>query len=357
MVANDTAEGRDLTIAVNELRAFLAQTRVQLKRYINTNGTLKKPLQPPSESESENFKPPFHHFILEPSPPEPIDWEVKLREVAELVDTTLFRAYMLVSPSLAGPLFRLDNFCDPDVVKEKLYESGRYSDLIDFLHGKKLHREALELLEKFGKSEADDEVTPALKGSQRTVGYLQQLPPEMIDLILEFAEWPLKTDPELGMEIFLADTENAETLPRNKVLDFLQRIDLKLAVRYLEHIIEELNDLTPDFHQRLIDLYLERLKVGQDEFESDDERKQWLGRLEAFLKSSTQYNKIRARSQLPTEGKHLFVVTCSAIWLTLFLKDPDFFECRAIVLSKMGQHRQALQIYVFQLKDYQKAEE
>lgn len=37
--------------------------------------------------------------------------------------------------------------------------------------------------------------------------------------------------------------------------------------------------------------------------------------------------------------------------------DPDFFESRAIVLSKMGQHKQALQIYVFQLKDYTKAEE
>lgn len=37
--------------------------------------------------------------------------------------------------------------------------------------------------------------------------------------------------------------------------------------------------------------------------------------------------------------------------------DPDFFESRAIVLSKMGQHKQALQIYVFQLKDYDKAEE
>lgn len=39
------------------------------------------------------------------------------------------------------------------------------------------------------------------------------------------------------------------------------------------------------------------------------------------------------------------------------MSDPDFFESRAIVLSKMGQHKQALQIYVFQLKDYAKAEE
>ena len=37
--------------------------------------------------------------------------------------------------------------------------------------------------------------------------------------------------------------------------------------------------------------------------------------------------------------------------------DPDYFEPRAVVLSKMGQHKQALQIYVFQVKDYDKAEE
>jgi hypothetical protein len=240
---------------------------------------------------------------MDTSAPGLVDWAVKLREVAELVDTTLFRAYMLVSPSLAGPLFRLDNFCDPEVVNEKLYESGRYSDLIDFLHGKKLHRESLELLAKFGKNEADEDVSPTLRGPHRTVGYLQQLPPEMIDLILEFIEWPLQVDPDLGMEVFLADTENAETLPRHKVLDFLQIISLKLAVKYLEHVIEELNELEPDFHQRLIDLYLERLRGGQEEFEDEEERKEWLSKLEAFLKSSFQYNKIRAFKQLPTDGE------------------------------------------------------
>lgn len=37
--------------------------------------------------------------------------------------------------------------------------------------------------------------------------------------------------------------------------------------------------------------------------------------------------------------------------------DPEFFEARAIVFSKMGQHRQALEIYVFKLGEYSKAEE
>lgn len=37
--------------------------------------------------------------------------------------------------------------------------------------------------------------------------------------------------------------------------------------------------------------------------------------------------------------------------------DPNVYEVRAIVLSKMGQHRQALDIYVFKLRDSEKAEE
>lgn len=43
-------------------------------------------------------------------------------------------------------------------------------------------------------------------------------------------------------------------------------------------------------------------------------------------------------------------------WLT-YSTDPSFYESRAIVLSNMGQHKQALQIYVFQMHAYDKAED
>ncbi|KAJ4356276.1 Vacuolar morphogenesis protein 6 [Didymosphaeria variabile] len=329
-------EGKDLRLAVRALQVYLAQCRVQIKRYIDIDGTLKEPLPEQSDSQAEEYKPPFHYFIKTTASLGHVDWATELLKAAQLVDTTLFRAYMLASPGLAGPLFRLPNFCEPDVVQERLYETGRYADLIDFLHGKKMHRQALELLEKFGKNEAEDEVSSALQGPQRTVGYLQQLPPEMIDLILEFAEWPLRTDTKLGMEVFLADTENAETLPRHKVVEFLEKIDSKLAVEYLEHIIEELNDLTPEFHQKLVDLFLERLRAH--EFEDDEGKQRWRYRLQTFLKTSTNYNTMRVFRQLPSD-------------------EADYYEARAVVLSKMGNHKQALQIYVFDMKDYQKAEE
>lgn len=37
--------------------------------------------------------------------------------------------------------------------------------------------------------------------------------------------------------------------------------------------------------------------------------------------------------------------------------DAAFYEVRAVVLSNMGQHKQALEIYVFKMQDYGKAEE
>jgi len=327
-------EGSDLRAAVLALCSFLAQSRVQIQKYLTSAGKLKDGLD--LDSEHDITKIPFRNLIVLPGHVDltKVDWEDELVKVAGLVDTTLFRAYMHALPSLAGPLFRLDNFCNPQVVEEKLYESGRYNDLIDFLHGKRLHRDALELLEKFGRNEAEEEVMPALRGPTRTVGYLQQLPPELIDVILDFAEWPIKTNPEMGMQIFLADSENADKMPRSKVLAFLDRLDKNLAMQYLEHIINELNDSTPDFHQGLVDIYLDKLKNGGLDQKHRDELRE---RLESFLQKSAQYNKGKTFRQLPAEN-------------------PDLFESRAIVLSAMGNHKQALSIYVFQIRDFVKAE-
>jgi Vam6/Vps39-like protein vacuolar protein sorting-associated protein 39 len=333
-ITSDKAlEGRDLLVATNELCAFLAQTRVKLQKIIYPDGSLRQPL--PSDP-PKGYRPDFHHLIVLDSEEQNIDWHTKLLEVATMVDTTLFRAYMLAKPGLAGSLFRLDNFCDPAVVRDKLYETGRYEDLIYFLHGKKLHREALQMLEKFGKDTENDSISQALRGPRRTVAYLQQLSPEHIDLILEFAEWPLRKDPELGIEIFIADTENAETLPRQIVLEYLQRISSKLAIQYLEHIITELDDVTPEFHQRLIELYLERLKLGRESrpdyggFASEQEKEQCKEKLEAFLKSSVYYNRLRVHTQLPTDGKLINVrlIVILTVQILIFMNPEPSFSAK-----------------------------
>ena len=330
-------EGKDLQSAVLELCTFLVDTRTKLQRYLNPDGSLRDVIPNSPDPNNGTPKPAFDSLLVTSSSND-IDREQKLRITAKLVDTTLFRSYMLARPTLVGSLFRIPNFCDPDVVNEKLLESGRYNDLVDFFYGKKLHRPALELLQKFGQADEDERV-PTLHGPKRTVGYLQNLPPEMIDLILEFSEWPLRCDSELGMEIFVADSENAETLPRERVVSFLQSVDLKLAVQYLEHLVQELNDLTPEFHNRLVGLYLERLKRREDEkeakygdFQNDGERTEWRGKLLSFLRMSGQYSLARSLGLIPRDGRSSIKVPNTRS-LTVF-QNQSFSRPEQLCLAK-----------------------
>ncbi|KAI0454246.1 AvaB protein [Xylaria acuta] len=344
-------EGKELTKAVRELNSFLAGTRARLQRVIDPEtGKLRPRKATPGLAHSSSIDENLDALLTGTHSETDEQLEQELRRTFTLVDTTLFRGYMFSQPSLAPSLFRIPNFCDPAVVNEKLLEHNRYNELVDFFYGKKLHRDALTLLRKFGDAATDGETTKLkvnghdeaevqipeqLRGPRRTVGYLQSLPPEMMDLILEFADWVLRRDAELGMEVFLADSENAETLPREKVINYLRKIDADLEIQYLEHIIGELGDGTPEFHNRLVELLVHALKDSKNRDSKWEER---LHTLVNFLKESRQYGFTRAFGMIPRD-------------------DPAFYEAQAVVLSNIGSHKQALEIYVFKMRDYVKAEE
>lgn len=343
-------EGKDLIKAVRELNSYLAGTRARLQRWIDPATGKLKPRKPATSTDSStSLDENLDALLTHPHSESDEQLERELKETFTVVDTALFRGLMFVTPTLAGSLFRIPNFCDPAVVNEHLLKHNRYNELVDFFYGKKLHREALTLLRKFGDVDPEGEsakldlnghansevvIPEQLRGPQRTIGYLQSLPPEMIDIILEFADWVLRRDPNQGMEIFLADSENAETLPRERVVRYLGAIDANLEIRYLQHIIMELEDGTPDFHNRLVELLVQTLKEG----ERDEAWNEKLNSLVAFLRGSQQYSLSRALSIIPRD-------------------DPAFYEARAIVFSNMGSHKQALEIYVFNMQDYTKAEE
>ncbi|KAF4470653.1 hypothetical protein FALBO_2458 [Fusarium albosuccineum] len=322
---------KDLTNAVLELNSYLAGTRARLQRVIDPiTGNLKP--RSDRNGSSEDVAEKFLRMGLDESEKK---MEEELRNTFRLVDTTLFRAYMFSRPTLASSLFRIPNFCDPNVVNEKLLEHNRYTELVDFFYGKKLHKEALELLRRFGSAKEPDDAAPTLHGPDRTIQYLKNLPPSEIDLISEHAEWALKASPDEALEIFTGDTENAETLPREKVVAFLHEVDPQLEGRYLEHIINELEDMTPDLHNRLVELYVRNLK----QMPQGEEWDALMDRFVSFLRESRQvYSLSKAFGLIPRD-------------------DPAFYEAQAVVLSNMGQHKQALEIYVFKMKDYQKAEE
>lgn len=297
-------EGKDLVTAVTELSSYLVGTRTRLQRLLDPTTGKLRPKAAVKGREGPLLDEAFKSTLTgEGREPDTQALEAQLQATFRLVDTTLFRAYMFSRPALAVSLFRIPNFCDPDVVSAKLQEHNRFAELVDFLHGKKLHRQALELLRKFGQSPDDegdaDKVPPALRGPQRTVTYLQTLSSEHIDMILEFSEWTLRAEGEPGMDVFLADTERAESLPRDRIVKFLGGISPRLEARYLQHIISELGDATPDFHNRLVELLIQDLRFAPrgDVWDAEMER------LVAFLRESRQYSLSRAFALIPRDGK------------------------------------------------------
>lgn len=361
---------------MRELRSFLADIRRRFLRFFDNNGNPQPAALKGGAVSNDPFAASVTQLLAVSTNEDEECISQKLLDVATVVDTTLFRAYMFTNPALAGSLFRLANCCDPDVVMTSLEESKRYHDLIDFLYGKKLHRNALEMLRKFGEmtpqdvnraheetpseslsteqtknsneespsetsnalegettqingeasheedsatltpseqesqlpEETEDTVPEDLIGPKRTVLYLQHLSPDMIDLILEFAKWPICADPGIGMEVFLVDTENSESLPRDKVLKFLLDIDADLAVRYLEHVIGELNDMDPAIHTKLLALYHDKLislRQGQAYKEKEDCKLEFANSQRKFLmllEESDQYSPAKMLGELPKDG-------------------------------------------------------
>lgn len=57
-----------------------------------------------------------------------------------------------------------------------------------------------------------------------------------------------------------------EALPRDKVLNFLKEGFKELAVPYLEHIVHVWDEMGPEFHNVLIQLYLERVQALMKEY-------------------------------------------------------------------------------------------
>lgn len=299
---NGPLEGKDLTNAVLELNSYLAGTRARLQRVIDpVTGKLK-----PRGDKNGSTEDAAENFLRMSQTDSEKKLEEELRETFRLVDTTLFRAYMFSRPTLAGSLFRIPNFCDPEVVNEKLLENNRFDELVDFFYGKRLHKEALELLRRFGTATKPDPAAPTLHGPDRAIQYLQKLPPSHIDLILEHAKWTLQANPGYAMEIFVGDTENAETLPRDRVASFLREQDSELEAQYISHIVEELEDESPEFHNRLVELYVHNLS----EMKEGEEWAKTMERFVKFLRESRQYSLSKAFGLIPRDGRHpQFILT------------------------------------------------
>ncbi|XP_060938877.1 vam6/Vps39-like protein isoform X1 [Limanda limanda] len=268
------------------------------------------------------------------------------KKLLQIIDTTLLKCYLHTNVAMVSPLLRLENnHCHIEESEYVLKKAHKYSELIILYEKKGLHQKALQVL-----LDQSTKANSPLKGHERTVEYLQRLGVENLGFIFEFSPWVLKICPEDGLKIFTEDLTEVETLPRDKVLNFLKEGFTELAIPYLEHIIYVWDEKGPEFHNVLIQLYLERVQVLMKEYLNSlpegvpavaaGKEKGSLGefrmKLLSFLDISTSYEPARLISDFPFDG---------------------LLEERALLLGRMGKHEQALFIYVHILKDTHMAEE
>uniref|UniRef100_A0A8C1FDB7 VPS39 subunit of HOPS complex n=1 Tax=Cyprinus carpio carpio TaxID=630221 RepID=A0A8C1FDB7_CYPCA len=264
------------------------------------------------------------------------------KKLLQIIDTTLLKCYLHTNVALVSPLLRLENnHCHIEESEYVLKKAHKYSELIILYEKKGLHQKGINnmLICKTNDPAHHLHVLVSFCTGVENLG-----------IIFEFSPWVLKICPEDGLKIFTEDLTEVETLPRDKVLNFLKEGFKELAIPYLEHIIYMWDETRPEFHNVLIQLYLEKVQglmkvylnslpegvpavaAGKEAGELGEYRNKLL----SFLDVSCSYEPERLISDFPFDG---------------------LLEERALLLGRMGKHEQALFIYVHILKDTHMAEE
>ncbi|KAJ3076345.1 Vam6/Vps39-like protein [Podochytrium sp. JEL0797] len=258
--------------------------------------------------------------------------------LSSVVDTTLLKVYLVVNEALVGSLVRVENFCDLEESENALKARGKYRELIDFYYGKGEHRKALENLTEANGIEA----------------YLQKLDINAhINLFTEFVEPVFERSVQDGMSVFIDRYEEIPLKTYLKILAFFEHKSPVLETQYLEHLIQKVKSEQPEFHDRLVLLYLQELvdtmavmdgnppQTGGRVLEMEDgddinaEFYEMRKRLVVFLESSRWYRPERIVSLFP---------------------EDVLLEERTTVLGRLKRHTEALEICVGKLANYELAE-
>jgi Vam6/Vps39-like protein vacuolar protein sorting-associated protein 39 len=83
-------------------------------------------------------------------------------------------------------------------------------------------------------------------------------------------------------------------------------------------------------------------------------REEYHHKLLHFIDTTHHYRTERLYAIVSSEGGDVFLILRIVLMTMLF---SDLFEARAILLGRLGRHDQALELYVYRLQDYGKAEE
>ncbi|XP_035529185.1 transforming growth factor-beta receptor-associated protein 1 [Morone saxatilis] len=149
------------------------------------------------------------------------------------------------------------------------------------------------------------------------------------DAVWKFAVWTLQKNQEIGVQIFSRRPPDDQIEPQD-VLALLEKYPLALIL-YLEFLIYDLNSEEERHHNRLALAYV--TQTLQEEEETDLRKTR--GKLQEQLWESRFYDVSTVYERVKSTSLHIE---------------------KAILLSKTGEHSQALQVLVYQERDLQAAE-
>ncbi|GME92393.1 unnamed protein product [[Candida] boidinii] len=258
----------DIKSYVSELLPYLTDCRRKLNRLLNPDSPtfqykgifISRSIYLPESNEEEDDQGEGHgHTDTELNSKLEHGFnetENKLLGLSKLVDTTLFSSYLLTNSRMVGPLLRVNNNCDNNIIINNLKSRKMYRELIDFYFTKNLHKDALDLLFDLGNNEDNDDGNSTninnnnnnsgyLKGPIPTINYLQKLNNDYLDLIFEYCQWPISLNSEYFDLIFMNDTIECESLNHLKIIDFLNNSSSnttvddndELFIKYLEYLL------------------------------------------------------------------------------------------------------------------------
>lgn len=272
--------------------------------------------------------------------------EKTIKDLLQLVDTTLFTLYLNFNETLLKPFLRVPNQCDINVVIEELKAHNKFQDLIDFFYSRKLHEQALKFmvhLEDYVPSIPLDSVMKLV------FNYICQLKNENLDVIFEYLkwlfsqEWCERSPTDMCEIVFLQNRTKFDSI---KVFDFLHEIDIDFSYQYLEYCVEVLNVQNSKIFSHLIKHYLALITGEQNE----SFKEKTLLSLYHLIKDKPFYDCFELLSllndKLSTDGKIMtqrqnFILT----------------HCKSFVLKEMNDHEGALKIIINELDSYYLAAE
>jgi len=267
---------------------------------------------------------------------------------ATILDTALLKALILTQRELSDEmkdLLKRANYCHVHECERFLKEHMHYKALVYLYQSKSYHKEALDLISKT-ILKAKNEESIRNEWMEELIEYLKCLDNNNLSLILEYSRGPLRLMPQRALAVFTYQGEDGKRhLFAEKVVKHIKAEAPDLLIAYLEHIVMKGDEKEPEFHNELILHYLDTVRTLQREalgsteaFEAGSEpgllgptRKKLLG----FLKKSKYYNPEKMLSRFPFDCLH---------------------HERAILLSRIGQHEQALNIYAHKLGNYAMAQ-